>query len=395
AAIVGFSRISYGLLLPSIRADLRGAYSLYGLVSTANFVGYLLGTLALPLLLALWRNRLKLTVAALLLMNATIIASATSFDLIQLSIWRFLVGFFSAIALVLTLSLVLDCIRPQERGRASGIIWMGASLGVTISGLIAPPMLSIGSSIAWRLVWAAMGISGIAVVFGLHRALRPHNARPLASEEQTSHIQQSGREITLLTDLLRPRGFLFATLAYFGYGFGYIIYLTFFVALVVQQGLPSLLVGLIWAAMGTAGAVSGLIWGRAIDRWPTGFTLAITLLLGALGALSVLTQQMLLEAIGAAFFGLSVFLGPPLIITFLLRRAIPGERYPSSYSLLNTLFGIGQVLGPLAGGLIVDRLGLVPGIALTAVALVAAALLALCYGMIQRYQPTSSVEHIA
>ncbi|MBV9231128.1 MAG: hypothetical protein JOZ18_17590, partial [Chloroflexi bacterium] len=50
AAIVGFSRISYGLLLSSIRADLRGAYSLYGLVNTANFVGYLLGTLALPLL---------------------------------------------------------------------------------------------------------------------------------------------------------------------------------------------------------------------------------------------------------------------------------------------------------------------------------------------------------
>ena len=167
-------------------------------------------------------------------------------------------------------------------------------------------------------------------------------------------------------------------------GFSRIIYLTFFVALVIQQGLPSLLVGLIWAAMGVAGAVSGLIWGPAIDRWPTGFTVALTLGLGALGALSVLTQQIVPEAIGAALFGMSVFLGPPLMITFLLRRTVPGDRYPSTYSLLNTLFGIGQVLGPLAAGLIVDRLGLAPGTALTAVVLFGAALLALCYGVAQR-----------
>src|SRR2546427_4057679 len=49
AANLGFSRISYGLLLPSIRMDLRGDYSAYGLIGTANFVGYLLGTLVVPL----------------------------------------------------------------------------------------------------------------------------------------------------------------------------------------------------------------------------------------------------------------------------------------------------------------------------------------------------------
>ncbi|MBO0780862.1 MAG: MFS transporter, partial [Ktedonobacteraceae bacterium] len=134
-----------------------------------------------------------------------------------------------------------------------------------------------------------------------------------------------------------------------------------------------------------AGAVSGVMWGRAIDRWPTGFTLALTLVLGALGALSVLTHHLLLEAIGAALFGLSVFLGPPLIVTFLLRQVIPAERYPSSYSLLNTLFGIGQVLGPLVGGFIVEQQGLVSGTAFTAAVLFGAALLALSYGMLQHY----------
>ncbi len=185
--------------------------------------------------------------------------------------------------------------------------------------------------------------------------------------------------------MLRPRGFLFATLSYFGYGFGYIIYLTFFVALVLQQGLPSLLVGLIWAAMGATGAIGGLIWGRAVDRWPTGFTLAVTLGSGALGALSVLTHLILLEAVGAAVFGLSVFLGPPLIVTFLLRQVVLGDRYPSSYSLLNALFGIGQILGPLVGGFVVDQLGLIQGTTLTALALCIAMFFALGYGIVQRH----------
>ncbi|MBO0795902.1 MAG: YbfB/YjiJ family MFS transporter, partial [Ktedonobacteraceae bacterium] len=134
AAIVGFSRISYGLLLPSIQANLGGTYSAYGMVSTANFAGYLLGTLVVPLLLTRLRKQIMLNSAALLLMDGAMIGSALSLNLVQLSIWRFLVGFFSAIALVLTLSLALERVVPQTRGRASGIIWMGASLGVSVSG---------------------------------------------------------------------------------------------------------------------------------------------------------------------------------------------------------------------------------------------------------------------
>jgi MFS family permease len=213
ASVVGFSRISYGLLLPSIRADLHGTYSSYGLVSTANFVGYLLGTLALPPLLARYRNQLHLVSASLLLMNAAIIVSAASFDLVQLSIWRFLTGFFSAIALVLTLSLTLDCIRPEERGRASGTIWMGASSGIVISGIMAPPLLSVSPTLAWRFAWVAMGVIGGVAVFGLYRKLRHLNVHLLASAERAIRTQESKSEhntISSLLELLRPRGFLFA-----------------------------------------------------------------------------------------------------------------------------------------------------------------------------------------
>jgi predicted MFS family arabinose efflux permease len=388
ASIVGFSRISYGLLLSSVRMDLRGNYGAYGLIGTANFVGYLLGTLVVPLLLASSRDRIKLNSGALMVMNVALLLSATSLNLLQLGIWRFLIGFCSAPALVLTLALTLEQTAPGERGRASGIVWMGASVGIILSGVIAPLVISTGLLWAWRLAWSVMGIGGGATVLGFHRTLCAYDARRLSSGVCASDAQPTKPEanpIALLVELLRPRGFLFATLSYFGYGFGYIIYLTFFVALVLEQGLSPLLVSLIWAAMGATGAISGLIWGRAVDRWPTGFTLAITLGLGALGTLSVLTHHILLEAVGAAVFGLSVFLGPPLIVTSLLRQVVPGDRYASSYSLLNALFGIGQILGPLVGGLVVDQLGLMQGTALTALVLCVAMFFALGYEIVQRH----------
>jgi MFS family permease len=217
ASIVGFSRISYGLLLPSIRMDLPGNYGSYGLIGTVNFVGYLLGTLVVPLLLASHRDRIKLNSGALVVMNVALLLSATSLNLLQLGIWRFLIGFCSAPALVLTLALTLERTAPGERGRALGIVWMGASLGIIFSGLIAPLLISTGLLLAWRLAWSVMGIGGVATVLGFHRTLRAYDARRPSSGVQASDAQPTQPEanpIALLVELLQLRGFLFATLSY-------------------------------------------------------------------------------------------------------------------------------------------------------------------------------------
>src|SRR5215472_7530737 len=125
AAILGFSRLSYGLLFPAVQRDLGGTYSVYGTLATLNFVGYLLGTLCVPLVLARTRRRLALNTGAALAMNGALLASASSVTLWQLGIWRVLIGVCSAPATVLTMALTLECIAPVERGKAAGLIWMG------------------------------------------------------------------------------------------------------------------------------------------------------------------------------------------------------------------------------------------------------------------------------
>ncbi len=411
AVVLGFSRLSYGLLLPALRADLHGSYGLFGLVGTVNLGGYLLGTLAIPFVVARSHDRVQLNTRCLLAMSAAMVGSAASLDLVQLGAWRLLIGLFSAPATVLTIALTLERVAPAERGRAAGMIWMGGAAGVVVSGLVAPLVVGTGAAPAWRAAWVAMGLLGLVATWGLRRGLRAssvaavvapvdvaENARGRADLDAPGESGRRGAArlhgidarttgqgdvLPTLRRLLRPRGLLALTLAYLAFGCGYIIYFTFFIALVVQQGVPALLVGLVWSALGLVGAVGGLLWGRAIDRWPSGFTLAVALALGALGALGI--GGLALDGAGALLMGLC-FIGTPTMVTALLQRAVPAARYTASLSVVTVAFALGQMIGPSIGGVVVDAHGLALGTASAAALLAIAALLAVGYGLVQRRQ---------
>lgn len=393
AALLGFSRLSYGLLLPALRVDLGGSYSIYGVLSTLNFVGYLLGTLMTPVLLTRIQNRIALNTLSLLAMNVTLFASALSLDVWQLGIWRFLIGFFSATATVLTMTLTLECILPAERGKASGLVWLGGALGILLSGLIAPPIISAGASSGWRIVWIVMAILGLASALGFH--ISRNRANPPLTEIAThgeSAMTSSQQSVWItVRPIFQPRRLLFLVLSYFCFGCGYIIYFTFFISLLSQQGVPAQNAGFVWAAIGFAGVLSGWLWGNLIDRWPTGYTLVAPLALGTLGSLTVLTNNLYWEAAGAALIGLTAFIAPPLIVTALLKRAISDAEYATNFSALTTLFAIGQIIGPLIAGLVIERAGLAAGTAISALVLALATLFAFLYAVAQRQLQTASL----
>ena len=114
--------------------------------------------------------------------------------------------------------------------------------------------------------------------------------------------------------------------------------------------------------------------------------LALPLALGVCGSLTVLTNVFAVESSGAALVGLSAFLGPPLMIAVLLKRAVPDVDYAVNYSMLTTVFAIGQILGPLMGGMVIERLNLQAGIATSAVLFGIAALSACGYDLAHRKQ---------
>ncbi len=387
AAILGFSRLSYGLLLPALRADLGGSYRVYGTLGTVNFVGYLLGTLALPFVLPHTQRRLALNLFASCAMNGTLLASGLSFMLWQLGMWRFLNGFFAAFATVLTIALTLECVAPSERGKASGLIWAGGAVGVILSGLIAPCILTASNTPGWRVVWIGMGMVGIVTALGFARTRQTMSfslahTTPVQKPSNTRPLQQ--HLWGMLRPLFQPRRLLFLTLSYGGFGCGYIIYFTFFIALLEQQGVSVLHAGFVWAGIGTVGTLSGWVWGKVMDRWPTGFALALPLLVGAGGSLSVLIHNQGWEYVGAILVGLSAFIAPALMVTALLKRAVADEDYTASLSTLTGFFALGQIVGPLVSSFIVERNGLIAGTASSALVLGIAAACACGYGMMQQ-----------
>jgi len=403
AVILGFSRLSYGLVLPALRANLHGSYGVFGLVGSANLGGYLLGMLLVPILLSHIHDRRRLNTLALLALNLTMIASALSVSLIDLALWRLLIGVWSAFATVLTITLTLERVVPAERGQASGVLWMGGAAGLVVSGALAPLVSGAALPGAWRLLWVGMGMVGLITTWGVQRSLHPDSSHPplrgvmpredgsvdatrLDGERRAdSQLDRAGTGWRSgLSQLLHPSRLLALTLAYFAAAFAYIIYFTFVIALVIHQGLPPLLAGLVWSLAGVGGIIGSLGWGRAIDRWPSGFILAMALALGAVGAVTALSGQLAIESVGAFLIGMGSF-GAPTIVTALLKRAVPGEGYATSLSLMTAIFSVGQLIGPIAAGVIVDAEGLAIGTASAALLFSCATLLAAGYGVRQRH----------
>ncbi|OBZ16057.1 YbfB/YjiJ family MFS transporter [Bacillus sp. FJAT-26390] len=381
--ILGFSRLSYGMFLPGIQREIGGSYGQLGILGTVNFIGYLVGTLCLSPLISRFSDRKHvINRVSCLLLGLTLIGSAFSDHFAQLGLWRFAIGLLSAFATVLVLSIALDAVRPAERGAASGLIWLGGSAGILVTGLFAPLTIDPSHLQGWRYAWVAMGVFGVIAAFGFEVVTRKRGAEKIHSQTESKPWDKESVNVYRL--LLSPKRLLFLIASYFFFGSGYIIYFTYLIPYLVSKGIPSLYAGLIWSGIGFAGLFNGWIGGKAIDRWPSGYTLASGLTLGTIGVSGVITNNMLFTVLGAATIGLVSFITPPLMTTALLRRHVPHHAYAACLSIATAFFASGQIIGPVAGGVVVERYGLQFGVASSAIFMAIAAALAGLYGQQQR-----------
>lgn len=381
AIILGFSRLSYGLFLPIIQRVLGGTYGELGVVGTLNFVGYFLGTMLLPFMLIRFKvSKQRMNQLTSTLLGLTMMGSGLSHSLVQLSIWRLLIGLTSAFSTVLVLSLTLDRIQPSQRGMGSGLIWMGGSAGIVVSGFIAPVVINPAHFYAWRISWMAMGLFGVLSNVGFDWILK-HTPQP--SPEVRIVSPNGERPRTNYRMVFEPGKLLFLAISYFLYGWSYIVYFTYLIPYLVKHGIPSLGAGFIWSAIGLASMFNGVFAGKVIDRWPNGFTLAIGLLAGTLGTAAVLTNNLTITFIGAVLIGIATFLSPPVMTSAMLRRELSAESYPTILSIFSAVFAAGQMIGPLFGGWTVDRMGLQIGVASSAMSMFLSAVFATAYGLKQ------------
>lgn len=368
AVSLGLARFSYALLLPAMRADLAWSYTVAGAMNTVNAAGYLLGALltqhwlqrhdARHLLLA------GLAGSALLLAAHGLVAS----DALLYAL-RLLTGVASAatfvsgglMAAALAQSAPSDA-RPVSAGLVLGLYYGGTGLGIVLSALLVPPIVTLERPHAWQAAWWALGAAALACALVTWR-MTSHFGMPPAAAAGRSRF--------------RWRSLRFGLLGYLMFGLGYIGYMTFNVTLLREQGAGPTRIAAFYALLGMGVVASSWIWAGLLQRQRGGGAMAwLNGLLAMATLLPVLSAHPVAVFTSGAMFG-GVFLSVVASTTAMVRHNLPPSAWAAGISAFTIVFAAGQIVGPTLVGWLADGAGgLSRGFACSAAVLALGSLLA-------------------
>lgn len=226
----GFARFAYGLVLPAMRADLDWSYAEAGWLNTANAIGYLIGALLSLALISSFGAR-RLFIWGMALTALSLVLSGLSRDFWLLSTFRALAGIAGAPVFIAGGTLAAGLFKgdPAKNALAIAIYFGGGGLGQLLSGASTPLILERMGQEIWPETWLLLGIaSAIAFVPAY-----------LAANVQRD---EGGGVAASATDPLPYRRMTSALGGYFLFGLGYLIYLTFLVAWMRNEGASASLV---------------------------------------------------------------------------------------------------------------------------------------------------------
>jgi predicted MFS family arabinose efflux permease len=248
-------------------------------------------------------------------------------------------------------ALTIVWFEKRSLGRALGIVIGGSGLGILITGILVPYLLTRGGLEGWRLCWLFLAILTCFVTVIATFLLKE------CPNGQGEPVSQSTEEIALppsKSDHLSLRAIF---VIYFIFGFAYIIYATYFVAFMVEDvDLSEKAAGHIWAIFGWMCMGSGLIWGALSDR--LGRRKALLWNHGIISSalfLPLFFQQPLFLGLSTFLFGFT-FLGAIAVFAAEIGDQV-AEKRASVYGLMTLIHGIGQFFGTISGGALKDLTG--------------------------------------
>src|SRR5258708_746919 len=160
-----------------------------------------------------------------------------------------------------------------------------------------------------------------------------------------------------LAELTSAR-WIFLVTAYFLFAAGYISYVTF--AGVMLKGIGLFPGGVTWFwVMYGASSIVGSALGAVLlsDGFARRIALSAALGSGAIGSLLVVHGGDWSVFAASAFVGLGS-VATPAIVTFLIRNRTSDAAYPFFFTVGTASLGLGQLSGPVVGGLLADWFGL-------------------------------------
>lgn len=355
----GFGRMSYSVILPSMKEGIKLTYTQAGLIGTANFIGYLC-LCFLGGFLAVRFGARKVIFFSLIVMGISLFATGLSNSFITAFLMRLITGFGNGGAYIPMLALPALWFSKEKRGLATGIITMGTGIGLFLNGFLLPSLIE-KSNDGWRYAWFILGLILMTFSFLCYGFLRDN-----PQEVNTTMYGKEG----IATDinikitfgawkaLLKEKELLKLGIVYFMYGISYIVFLTFFVAyLTAEIGLPYKNAGKIFATFGLCSIISGVIWGWISDIFGRNIGLFFaSFVLACSYVLSILWKNTLILYASAIIFGLTIS-SIPTIMAAAAGDVTGGKLAPAALGFITLFFGIGQCIGPGIAGWLKDITG--------------------------------------
>jgi len=363
AVSTGFSRFAYALILPAMRNDLSWSYTQAGWINSANAIGYLAG--------ALWALRLTrrldthlMFAAGLGITTIAIILTGATSDFLILALVRFVAGLAGAIVLI-TGGVLVASIFPQDAARSAtaiAIYFAGGGAAIVLTGVTLPWLFAHAGDGFWPYAWILMGLASLAASTIAVTAGRRVSVNRLTS--------QHGRW------LIRP--FVPLLAGYGLFGVGYIAYMTFIIAWLLDNGAGASLIMTFWAVLGLASMLAPPVWRRPLAVWPGGWPLATVMMVLAIGAALPLWSTGFPAMVASAVIYGGTFYVAPTAVTAFARKALPPQQWGEAIAGFTILFAFCQGVGPVATGAISDAAGsLFAGLGFSALVLVGGAVVAL------------------
>ncbi len=358
AVAIGIGRFAYTPILPYMVEGLGISKSEAGLLASANFLGYLLGALGAAKAAVPGSRRFWL-LSALATSAVTTMAMALTEAIHLFLVFRFAAGVASALVMVFGSALILDRL-PARPERAAGL-YAGVGFGIAISALTVSGVASNDGD--WQPPWVVNGIVSACAVAAIFCLIpRQEEMPPPLPEKPTAEGDGAIRQLVI---------------AYGLFGFGYVVTATFVSDMMRENSLLRPAEHMVWLCVGLAAVPSVALWMRAGRRWGSGRSFAVACLLEAVGvALSAFGDDPWLLLAAAGLLG-GTFMGITALGLVQARLLSAGDSR-RVLALMTASFGIGQMVGPLFGGVAYDLLGsYAPPSLVAAAALVAAAILAI------------------
>ena len=406
---VGVGRFALGMLLPAMGEALDLDYVQMGWISTANFIGYLLG--------ALWVRRLLPRLGERRLISIALIAVIATMAGVSLSsgFWPLVIlyagtGLGSGIAFVCTVTLLPHWFVSKYRGRAAGTLATGTGLAMMLAGWAIPLINESIGAIGWRLGWGGLAVVCLPLAlfclivvrnrpgdmglqpYGVGTSTAPGGrlAPAPGTAARATNRAAAGTDATQegISAQAAQRNLIMRLGAVYSlFGLTYVVYATFVVTTLVREhGMAEAEAGQFWIGLGFFTLFCGPVLGGLSDRLGRRVGIIVSFLLqGTAYALIAYSGGIWGGDIGSAMgyevaiyvsiflFGLSVF-GLPVIMTAAVADYLTPERTVAAISTLTVIFGIGQMLGPILAGIMAEYSGsFTPGY-LAATSLVALAI---------------------